>query len=129
MRKNLPPEIERQRLSSRYGGIPGSGSNGCFLLLCPVTGCTLRVIVSNGRDWQQAGMPGEPWEHVSISKEFGILSTYLERKWVRETFWEDEETVIEFWPPKSKFVNINPGVLHLWRPTETVIPMPPERCV
>jgi hypothetical protein len=41
-------------------------------------------------------------------------------------FFEDEETVLQLHPPKSKWINIHPNVLHLWRPTRFQVPLPPE---
>jgi len=74
-------------------------------------------------------MPGEPrsintvastglgWQHVSVS--FGQAS-YKTPSWevmsyVKELFWEPEETVIQLHPPKSQWVNYHEGCLHLWR--------------
>ena len=104
---------------------------GRFLLFCPETGRLLLVLASDGRDWQEGGLPGEPWEHVSVSlaQQPTKCPAWPEMEWVRGLFWEDDETVIQFSPPRRVKVNYHPGCLHLWRPTGTPIPLPPAVCV
>lgn len=106
------------------------GANGRYHLICPETGRRLLVLGSDGRDWKEEGLPGEPWEHVSVSL-FGRSScpAWPEMEWVRGLFWEEGETVLQISPPRSVKVNYHPGCLHLWRPTATVIPLPPTICV
>lgn len=41
------------------------------------------------------------------------------------TYWKAEECVMQFHPPKSAYINCHSGTLHLWRPTDEVIPLPP----
>ena len=61
---------------------------------------------------------GEGWEHCSISiNERGktFIPTWDEMCKVKNLFWDDEDCVIQFHPPKSEYVNCHPDVLHLWR--------------
>lgn len=44
----------------------------------------------------------------------------------KDIFWGPEETVIQYHPPKSEYVNNHPSVLHLWRPTGVDLPLPPS---
>ena len=74
----------------------------------------------------------EGWDHVSVSLITGDESEQLKRcpRWdemcfIKDLFFEDEEEVIQFHPKKSEYVNINPYVLHLWRPLGKGIPKPP----
>ena len=71
---------------------------------------------------------GEPWEHVSVSTP-NRCPFWEEMAFVKWLFFEDTETVIEFHVPKAEHINCHPFVLHLWRPTVTVLPMPPSECV
>jgi hypothetical protein len=126
MRAVLPAEIERQRIM----GVPGSGPYGVFRLVHPHSGRTLQVIASDGRDWAEVGLPGEPWEHVSVSRPVvGGVPTWGEMCWVRSVFFEPEEWVVQYHPAESEYVNEHPGVLHLWRPCGVAIPTPPKECV
>jgi len=44
---------------------------------------------------------------------------------IKNLFFEEEETVVQFHPPKSQYVNFNPFALHLWRPLDDSIKTPP----
>ena len=51
---------------------------------------------------------------------------WLEMCFAKGLFWEDEEAVMQLHPPKSDYVNCHPYCLHLWKPLETAIPLPPS---
>lgn len=73
-----------------------------------------------------------PWEHVSLrSRDYKgeRCPTWEEMCFVKDMFWDDEECVVQFHPPKSEYVNNHPFVLHLWKPTNAVIPTPPSIAV
>lgn len=128
MRDKIPAEIEGRRVVN--SGLPGT-PNGRFILTCPETGRTLRVIASDGTGWRgECGgdkLPGEPWEHVSVSAEHGLLPRWPEMQWVKTLFWRDDETTVQFHPPDSEYVNIN-EVLHIWKPPYP-IPLPPKEAL
>lgn len=68
------------------------------------------------------------WEHVSVTVSIarvGRMPTWEEMCWVKKTFWEPEEAVMELHPPASTYVNQHPHCLHLWRPLDGTIPLPP----
>jgi hypothetical protein len=44
---------------------------------------------------------------------------------VKDMFWDTEETVVQYHPPESEYVNTHPYVLHLWRQTDAELPRPP----
>lgn len=71
---------------------------------------------------------GEGWEHVSVSLADRIPS-WDEMCRVKALFWEPEDCVMQLHPPQSQYVNCHPNVLHLWRPEDQPIPMPPRRFV
>jgi hypothetical protein len=46
---------------------------------------------------------------------------------IKDTFWDGEDCVMQLHPPRSEYVNNHPYCLHLWRPTDgRVIPQPPS---
>lgn len=45
---------------------------------------------------------------------------------VKELFFEDNETVIQYIMAKKDNINFKENCLHLWRPTEQTIPTPPK---
>jgi hypothetical protein len=51
--------------------------------------------------------------------------TWGEMDQVVQLFWDAEDAVMQLHPPRSTWVNHHPHCLHLWRPTEAAIPLPP----
>lgn len=100
---------------------PAGQMTGSFLVPSPVKTYHLKIIASNDGGW----------EHVSVSilpqnRRPMRCPTWEEMCYVKDLFWEDEEGVIQYHPPKSEHVNIHNYVLHLWRPVEATIPLPPK---
>lgn len=75
-----------------------------------------------------SGNTDEVWEHVSVSCH-NRTPTWEEMQKIKELFWEDKETVIQFHPKKSDYVNIHPYCLHLWRQVGVDHELPPTEYV
>lgn len=70
---------------------------------------------------------GLKWEHVSVSIiDENRCPTWEEMCFIKNLIWDMEECVIQYHPPESLYVNNHPYVLHLWKPLEEEIPMPPK---
>lgn len=66
------------------------------------------------------------WEHVSVApSKKHIIPSWDDMCMIKDLFFNDEECVVQFHPPKSAYVNNVPNCLHLWKPTDEVMPMPP----
>lgn len=52
------------------------------------------------------------WEHVSVSHP-NRCPNWPEMCFVKNLFWEEDETVIQFHPAKSNYVNMHPNCLHM----------------
>jgi hypothetical protein len=129
MRKSFSNLIESGRVQAPgYPETQRGDLHGHFLVRCERTNAQLRIILSSSDTWASDGMSGAPWEHVSVSTR-NRCPTWEEMAWVKRQFFEDEECVIQYHPPKSAYINVHPFVLHLWRPTGATIPMPPLECV
>ena len=75
---------------------------------------TLAVISSGERH----GVAGpEAWEHVSVSlfPKAKRLPTWEEMQGVKDLFWRKDETVLQYHPAESDYVNVY-DCLHLWKP-------------
>jgi hypothetical protein len=48
---------------------------------------------------------------------------------IKGLFWSDEETVMQLHPPRSEWINNHDYCLHLWRPLDVAIPLPPSIAV
>lgn len=77
------------------------------------------------------------WEHVSVHIRFKTSDnkvkmrtpTWKEMCTIKDLFWHEHETVIQFHPPRSEYVNNHPHCLHLWRPESEEIPRPDPKLV
>lgn len=63
------------------------------------------------------------WEHVSVSRQ-DRCPTWDEMCQVKDLFWDEDDCVIQYHPPKSEYVNNHKYCLHLWRPIGVELPMP-----
>lgn len=122
MHKQLPASVEARRVrEGPWGSDPRDGANGAFMMMGP-TGAELRIIVSNGVHPDAQG-----WEHVSVScSAMNRCPNWTEMCFVKDLFWDGEETVIQFHPPKSEYVNHHPRTLHLWRHPQRPVETPPS---
>jgi len=67
---------------------------------------------------------GLGWEHVSVSRR-DRCPTWDEMCQVKGLFWDDDDCVVQYHPPKSQYVNNHPYCLHLWRQVGSEFPSPP----
>lgn len=108
----VPKYLEKNRVRHGiYRSDPEDGPNGKFLLISPQP--ELCMVASDGMGW----------EHVSVSLE-DRCPTWEEMCRVKRLFWDKEDTVIQYHPPESDYVNWHPYVLHLWRPIDIELPRP-----
>lgn len=109
------PEKYRIR-TGQLGSDPSYGNNGAFQI--PFSNRSKALVIASD---------GEGWEHVSVHIESHGESrtpTWREMCKIKDMFWDENETVIQYHPSKKEYVNMHPHVLHLWRPTEQEIPLP-----
>jgi hypothetical protein len=84
------------------------------------------TIISSGPFHDAAEGVGD-WEHVSVSRR-SRCPEWHEMARVKQMFWDKTETVLQFHPPESEYVNLHPFCLHLWKPRWEIV-LPPLRCV
>lgn len=69
---------------------------------------------------------GAGWEHVSVAPyNRRIVPSWDDMCRLKDMFFREDETVVQYHPAKSEYVNNVPNCLHLWRPTEAEMPTPP----
>lgn len=95
------------------GSTSEAGNNGAFFIPRNGKNTPMKVIASDGMGW----------EHVSVSLP-DRCPTWKEMCMIKDLFWEPEDTVIQYHPPKSEYINNHPNCLHLWRPVGIEIPLP-----
>lgn len=65
------------------------------------------------------------WEHVSVSLP-NRCPTWDEMCKIKDLFWGEDVSVIQFHPKKSEYVNNHPFCLHLWRNIKNEVVLPPS---
>lgn len=93
---------------------PGDDTCGCFSLRLRLSQMVF-VVASSGLGW----------DHVSVSRR-DRCPTWDEMCQVKDLFWDGDDCVMQLHPPKSDYINNHNFCLHIWRPTDSVIPTPPS---
>lgn len=113
---HVPNQYRFRNKSDPYGSDDSIGNYGAFFI--PFDSYTLTVLASEGLDW----------EHVSVSLA-NRTPNWREMCFIKDLFWDDNDLVIQYHPPKTEYVNNNPYALHMWRPIKLKIPLPPKELV
>lgn len=108
------PNKYRLRTHPQLGSDDSCGNNGFFIL--KYEGYQVNCQASDG-----AG-----WEHVSVSINKRRCPAWHIMCFVKDIFWDEEDTVIQFHSAKSEYVNNHPFVLHLWRRIGSIVELPPS---
>ncbi len=70
---------------------------------------------------------GGEWEHVSVTcRNIERCPTWNEMDFIKDSFWGEDDLVIQYHPQKSENVSYHEYCLHLWRPIGQEIPRPPS---
>lgn len=89
-------------------------------------GATLKVIASRGGGPADLYGPGENWDHVSVSiAGSDRCPIWPQMCFVKDLFFERHEVAMQLHPVRD-YINNHPGCLHLWRPIDREIPLPPS---
>jgi hypothetical protein len=109
------PEAECGRVShGLYASTAAGGPNGAFKLRSPMDHKPMGVFASDGLGW----------DHVSVSRH-DRCPTWEEMEYVRNLFFEPAETAMQLHVPADRHMNVHPFCLHIWRPQQVEIPVPP----
>lgn len=107
---------EQYRVKNGAMGSDASiGNSGLFLIKTLKLPQQIRCIASDGMGW----------EHISVSLH-NRCPTWEEMCFIKGLFWDEDDCVMQLHPPKSEYVNNHPYCLHLWRPINSAIPVPPK---
>ena len=110
--------IERYRkITGEYASDPTYGSNGLFSVPSFDGKTIFTVIISDGLGW----------EHVSVSVSTSDrIPSWEEMEYLKRMFWGLNDTVIQFHPPVSKYINKCKSCLHMWRKPGNEVHLPPS---
>jgi hypothetical protein len=108
--------------------VKGRGQAGMF----PAAGQSLQLVFARGtmglrHAWNLYVQISDQdaWEHCSISLP-ARCPTWEEMAFVAGLFWDPEDTVIQYRPAASSYVNCHPFCLHWFRPIGVTLPTPPS---
>lgn len=119
------PEQYRLKKHPFLGSDSSYGNNGMFIIPHPrISDYFINCMISDG----------EGWEHVSVSisstkRKVDRCPTWEEMCFVKNCFWNENETVVEYHPAEEDYVNMHPFVLHLWKPIGIELPKPDPEMV
>jgi hypothetical protein len=99
---------------AHYGGI-GDETCGVFEVPSTIDRSPLLVIAS----------AGEGWEHVSVSRK-NRCPNWPEMEQIKRLFFRDEEVCMQLHVAVPNHISVHPNCLHIWRPTDQAIPLPPH---
>ena len=68
---------------------------------------------------------GGGWEHVSVAPLDQTTPSWDQMCFVKDLFWNDDECVVQYHPPKSEYINFKENCLHMWKPINGEFMMPP----
>ena len=100
-----------RRVVDLYGNT-GDGTAGVFRL--PRGGRELVCVASSGGGW----------DHVSVSL-INRCPSWNEMEFIKRHFFKDDETAMQLHVPVTQHINCHPFTLHIWRPQQAEIPLPP----
>lgn len=127
-------------MSFRYRGHPswlrphplGGWGDGVSYGAARVPGLLLDApdlhVIFSSPDPDDLGDVSAGWEHVSVSTTSRV-PTWPEMCRVKALFWDDEDCVVQFHPPRSEYVDECRTCLHLWRYARAEFPRPPRGLV
>ncbi len=117
MKDIFTPEFDKLAITHPTLGRPIEGQGGCYRIpLKNQKGKTVWVLVMVGI--------GHGWDHVSASLQHRC-PTWFEIDFIKRMFFEPEEVVMQIHHMESKHINNHQYCLHLWRPQNEKIPLPP----
>ncbi len=114
----LDPRLEQWRQQNPPWSSPAHAPYGLFHV--PFRSAELKVICCDGLE--------TGWDHVSVSLP-NRCPNWLEMSFVKTLFWDETDTVLQFHPKRSAYVDIHPHCLHLWKKFGVEHELPPEALV
>ncbi len=123
--KNLDMVCGLVRVDLYGDGVVGDEHNGAFVIDRHKDGEFFFLVASNGFGW----------DHVSVSlhRKNGAnikrCPSFEEMQMIKEKLFAEEEVVFQLHPREEDYINTHPYCLHLWRPNNYNMNIPPLHSV
>ncbi len=102
--------------------------DGCYAIIHPrIHDYYFQVIVGTGMGWDHVSVCLRSRKaHPHADENFFVRRTpfWQEMCWLKDFFFDKSETVVQYHPMESEYVNQHEWVLHLWRPQGIEMPIP-----
>lgn len=130
---------ENLRLQLPGMGIPGDPF-GAFMAESPTRAGYMLLIMAAPGGVITNNITLKPietkWDHVSIHASVNLTGTernttptWEEMDYVKGLFWDPGDVVMQLHVNDGRKIDIHKYTLHLWRPTDKEIPLPPPELV
>jgi len=120
MRADLSSLEPFRVLTGTMGSDASYGHNGAFLV--PHRGVLLQLIASDGLGWDHVSVVPI---HARTKRSLYRTPTWAEMCHVKALFFDEDEAVVQFHPPRQLHRNAHEYCLHLWRPQFVELVLPP----
>jgi len=117
MRDIFTPEFEQHAINHPLVGMPIKGDGGAYLI--PYTNKKNKTVFLN----VQVSIGGG-WDHVSVSLK-NRCPNWFEMDYIKRLFFEEDEIAYQLHVKPEDHINIFRYCLHIWRPQNQEIPLPP----
>lgn len=108
----------RDRDWERAMGGLGDDYGGCFKVKSSFDSTLLSCLASNG----------DGWDHVSVSTPHRAPN-WREMEQIKRLFFNDNEVAMQLHVTPDNHISVHPHCLHIWRPHDVEIPLPPKEFV
>lgn len=110
-------KFRQKKFERSFYGMNGNSGNGVFRIPTEnLPSVELNVVISDGGGW----------DHVSVSRTDEQTPTWDDMCMVKRLFFSEDETVVQYHPKESEYVNFHKNCLHLWKKQDYEFPLPPS---
>lgn len=107
-----------------WGGFAGDETCGAFQIPTRTTNRGLSTAMTGSYKIRVIVSGSEGWDHISVSLPTRC-PTWEEMEHIKRMFFEDDACCMQLHVPVSEHISCHPFCLHIWRPHDAAIPMPP----
>lgn len=119
--KNLNNIHNFRRIDLYHNGFVGDAYNGAFTIDRYKNGEFYLVIVSNGQGWDHVSVTLHRKNGANIER----CPSFEEMQMIKEKIFTEEEVVFQLHPREEDYINTHPYCLHLWKPNNCSMFVPP----
>jgi hypothetical protein len=117
-------KLSHELLKHKQAGLKGEIEGRYYFRHPKIKGYLICVIASDGLGWDHVSVSLQDHRIPKKPKAVERCPNWEEMCFVKDIFFEESETVIQYHPPKESYVNTHPFCLHLWKNQNIDIEVP-----